>query len=355
MDLEKQDVILIIGAGDFPIYEEALQGAFIQLGYHNTYLETWKAYYNNDSVLGRLIRKVEIKAAFGRVANKFNRDLLKKCRELRPRLIFLYSCRMVYTATVKRLKKMGAIIASYCNDNPFSDYYPWYFWRHYLRALPYCHLNYAYRKENLIDIKRACGREAKLLRSYYIESMNYPCNKSEILADTPDVIFLGHYEDDERMKYIESLCNSGISVGLSKSVFEIRVSGKKNIVLLDNERTLYNRYLCSCKIPITFLSTLNHDTYTRRCFEIPAAGALLFCPYTEDLASMFQEDQEIVFYRNIEDFKEKVKYYLQNEAERRSIAIAGRNRLLKDGHEIKDRAAQIVKDVNLLVREMGAQ
>ena len=70
---------------------------------------------------------------------------------------------------------------------------------------------------------------------------------------------------------------------------------------------------------------------------------------------MFQEDQEIVFYRNIEDFKEKVKYYLQNEAERRSIAIAGRNRLLKDGHEIKDRAAQIVKDVNLLVREMGAQ
>ena len=99
---------------------------------------------------------------------------------------------------------------------------------------------------------------------------------------------------------------------------------------------------------MVFLSKINHDTYTRRCFEIPAAGAFLFCPYTDDLASMFEEDKEIVFYHTKDDFVEKVIYYLEHDEERMCIATAGHERLLRDGHEVKDRAEQIIKDYKRL-------
>lgn len=356
MRLKKNDSIFIIGAGYYPVYESALANAFIQTGYEKTELMTWKQYYNESHLLGDFIRRVEQKICYGVNANRFNFDILKKCRKDHPKLIFLYTCRLVYPSTVKKLADLGIYIASYCNDNPFSDYFPWYFWRNYLKSLPYCQTNYVYRLANVGDVKRVCGRPGRLLRSYYIDSKNFPCGEGDRIGSIPDVIFLGHYEDDDRMDYLRALDERGIAVGLPRNQYERLVQAFHHVVLLDHEWESYNRYLCSCKIPITFLSSLNHDTYTRRCFEIPAAGAFLFCPYTDDLASLFQENKEIVFYRNKKDFVEKVEYYLRHDEERKRIASAGRKRLLKDGHEVKDRIAQVIEDYNVFysrVEESG--
>lgn len=337
--------IIIVGAGEYEIYDKALCNAFREIGYINTSMFSWSEYYKNSNIIERLIRKIEVKITCGIKATKFNKDLLSRCKMSKPQLVFIYTCRLLYPLTVKRLSEMGIPIASYCNDNPFSRYYPWFYWRNYRDSLKYCDINYAYRVENIYDIERKCGRKGELLRSYYIDSKNHLCMEGDIIANTPDVIFLGHYEDDYRMEYLKALDDSGIEVGLPKKQFEKYSSEMNNVILLEDEMTKYNEYICSCKIPITFLSTLNHDTYTRRCFEIPAAGALLFCPYTEDLANLFTEDKEIVFYRNKSEFVSKIHYYLEHDDERKRIAQMGRERLINDGHEIKDRARKIINDV----------
>ena len=347
MFLDTSDYILIVGAGDFPIYEKAFFEAAEQLGFQNVRLFTWRHYYAEKNRISQLQHRIEQKMGFGLRANTFNHDLIHIGRKDHPKLIFLYTCRLVYPSTVKKLADLGIYIASYCNDNPFSDYFPWYFWRNYLKSLPYCQTNYVFRLENVGDVERVCGRPGRLLRSYYIDSKNFPCGEGDRIGSTPDVIFLGHYEDDDRMDYLRALDERGIAVGLPRNQYERLVQAFHHVVLLDHEWESYNRYLCSCKIPITFLSSLNHDTYTTRCFEIPAAGAFLFCPYTDDLASLFQENKEIVFYRNKKDFVEKVEYYLRHDEERKKIASAGRKRLLKDGHEVKDRIAQVIEDYNV--------
>ena len=132
-------------------------------------------------------------------------------------------------------------------------------------------------------------------------------------------------------------------MGVPKEHYEAFLAHTKNIVPVENNRRDYNKYLCSCKIPLIFLSKINHDTYTSRCFEIPAAGAFIFCPYNEDMDSMFAENKEAVYYRTKEEFVEKLCYYLAHDDEREAIAKAGRERLLKDGHEAVDRAEQIIE------------
>ena len=156
------------------------------------------------------------------------------------------------------------------------------------------------------------------------------------------MVFLGHYEKDDRDIYLKRLLKEGIEIGLAEHAWKDFEVGNPLVIKIKNSLTLYNEILNSAKIAIVFLSKINHDTYTRRCFEIPAVKTLMVAPYTDDIATLFKEDREIILYKNEKEFVEKIKYYLQHEKEREQIAEAGYNRLLKDGHEVKNRIQQVI-------------
>ena len=120
---------------------------------------------------------------------------------------------------------------------------------------------------------------------------------------------------------------------------------------LGNSHELYNEMLNAAKIAVVFLSTINHDTYTRRCFEIPAVKTLMVAPYTDDLATMFRDGEEVVFYRNKQDFVDKIEYYLEHEEDRVKIAESGYCRVNKDGHEVCDRIRQIMHTYEKLIKD----
>lgn len=336
--------ILIIGDGCYHIYEEALCKAFRELGY-NTTLFGYEKYLKETKIMpfefGKIFSyKFQNKFGFGPAVQRLNRDILAYCEENKPDLVFLYRCRAVFPKTIKKIKKMGSIVFSYNNDNPFSEYYPQYFWRHYKKSLPYCDMNYVYRHSNIQECIEYGSRRTDLLRSYYIKECNYPILKEDKIANIPDVIFLGHYENDNRREYLETLASSGIIVGLP-GTWEGKID-PGNIVFLDNTGKDYNAILGSAKIALCFLATLNKDTYTRRCFEIPATKTMMLSVYTEDLASLFEPDKEVVYFKNKEELVDKVKYYLSHDEECKKIGQAGYDRLMKDGHEVKDRAKQII-------------
>ena len=95
--------------------------------------------------------------------------------------------------------------------------------------------------------------------------------------------------------------------------------------------------MCLC-----FLSKLNRDTYTRRCFEIPACGKLLLSERTEDLMKMFTEDEEAVFFSTPEELVEKALWLSQHPEDVERIARAGMQRVHLDGHSVKDRMKEFV-------------
>lgn len=64
-----------------------------------------------------------------------------------------------------------------------------------------------------------------------------------------------------------------------------------------------------------------------RSFEIPMCGGLQFTSYNEELTGYFEEDKEIVFYRNKEDFIEKAKFYLKDSQQQKRLLMKQAARL----------------------------
>ena len=190
-----------------------------------------------------------------------------------------------------------------------------------------------------------------MLRSYYTKERNFLINEDKDLRDH-DVIFIGHFENDGRDDMLLSLLKLNYNVkvfgtGWNKSIkYEelVELNGPIHPVYDD-----YNLLLNSTKIALVFLSKLNRDTYTRRCFEIPAAGALMISEYTDDLNNLFSEGTDCDYFRNESELLKKVKFYLENKHILKEVANRGHKRVLSDGHEVIDRVEEVLNKYKELV------
>lgn len=335
----KELKVLIVEDGQYYMFGNALKDAFINKGFKNAKFFSLSEYVGE---IDRIYKRAQNKLAYGPMIRQINRQLIRACESDKPDLIFLYRCRVIFPATVKRLKLKGSVIFSYNNDNPFSTYFPGYYWRHYRKSIKYDDVTFVFRKSNIDECMQMGAKQVELLRAYYIRSNNYPVDRIDKRQAMYDVVFLGHYEDDDRMAYLSALTSAGISVGIPKDNWIGIDEQNEYLVRLENTRSGYNLILNESKIALVFLSSLNKDTYTTRCFEIPATKTFMLSQYTDDMASMFEPDKEAVYFRTPDELVEKAKYYLEHEDERERIALAGYERLLQDGHEIGDRVQQIV-------------
>ncbi|HBU06919.1 MAG TPA: hypothetical protein DEB09_02455 [Candidatus Magasanikbacteria bacterium] len=347
--------ILVVGDFHSAIYEEAFLKAFVDCGYETDRFSWWQFFkgyqYGMETkrnIFEKIYYKFQNKYLIGPAFGYLNRDLLKKVEAFRPDLIFIYRGTHILAKTLKKIKKNGIIIFGYNNDDPFSKNYPFYFWRHFIKAIPFYDHIFSYREKNIIDYKKLGYSNVSLLRSCYIKERNFYIDKDDESRFKSDVVFVGHFEDDGRDEYIKFLFDRGVNIKLFggsswiKSKYYNYFTHK--IGPIDNlDNVEYNSALNSAKICLVFLSKRNNDTYTRRCFEIPATKSLMLSEYSDDLNSLFAQGKEADYFKSKEELLEKLRYYLANEKKRTEVAQAGYERLLKDKHEVGDRAREVLK------------
>jgi spore maturation protein CgeB len=337
--------ILIIGACKYEIYEKAIGNGFKYLGNKVEYF-CWKKYFDNS-----FFSKFQNKFLIGSVIRKINKDIIKNVKEIKPDLVFIYRGTHICLKTIQIIKQYGCKVFGYNNDDPFSDKYgllDFRLWSLYKNSIPYYDWIFSYRWKNIEDYKKNGYDNTSLLRSYYLKENNFyiPNIKKEY-----DVIFIGHWEDDRRDEIIKYLIENNINMNLfgtewhrSKyySFLTSKIGDIKPLYGKD-----YNLAINKSKIALVFLSKLNNDTYTRRCFEIPATKTMMLAEYSDDLANnLFEEDKEAVYFRNREELLEKIKLYLQNDDKREQIGENGYKRLMKDGHEVTNRCEEILRVYN---------
>lgn len=352
MEKNKEIEILLVGDSTWPMYVNAFYATAKTIVKANLFdFGILNAYRIENS----FILKAENKLSFGLSVLKKNIDLLKLVKEKKFEYIFFYSARIISWRTIRRLRRMGITIGIYCNDNPFSNYYPKYFWRNIRKSVKYCDITYSYRKSDMIQYTKSGASNVRLLRSYYNENRSYMIeNITDSTLYVPKIIFLGHMENDERTEYLDSLVNRGIEIGIRKTdEWQRYAKNRDNIVIFEETVEHYNEIINKAEIALVFLSKINQDTYTRRCFEITATGTMMLAPYNDDLASLFKENEEVVFYRNKQDFIEKVEYYLDHLDEARKIGLKGRKRVLRDGHGAMDRMRQVISEMTACREEVG--
>lgn len=339
--------ILLAGDDTWPMYVNAFFQGFQKIESVEVHLfDLGKL--NSGAARKQLWTRLENRFAIGPDVSVINHRLVRCVEEHKIEIVFIYSARVISWKTVRKLRTMGVKTAIYCNDNPFSDYFPFYFWRNIRKGVRFCDVAYSYRQGDISDYQKAGAENVKLLRSYYITDRNYRIeNRKPSAFQVPEVVFLGHMEKDERIEYLDALLEQGIHLGVRGTPeWECFAKNRKNVTVFQETVRHYNEILNRTEIAVVFLSKINHDTYTRRCFEIPAAGTMMLAPYTKDLASLFEEGKEIVFYRSKEDFVQKAKYYLVHDDERRNIGLAGHRRVMRDGHSETDRVRQILEDMS---------
>jgi spore maturation protein CgeB len=350
--------IIVAGDGHSELHEAPVCAAFEKLG-HDVHRFFWHSYFGRQDVGGGLVGQFQ-QLAF-RFQNKFllgpqldriNADLVALVERIRPEVLFIYRGTHITHRTLRRIKTIlpRTILIGYNNDDPYGPGQPGWLWRHFLGSLPEYDLALAYRHHNVQDFLRAGAQQARLLRSWYVPERNHPVT---LAADEQaefgcDVAFVGHYEPDQRVEYLEEVVKQGFSLKLYGPGYDWDPVLAKSGWLKDLRPVRlvwgddYNKALCGAKVALCFLSKLNRDTYTRRCFEIPATKTVMLAEYSDDLASLYEEGKEADYFRSKDELIAKLRLYMADETRRQSVARAGHRRVIDDRHDVMSRMTDVL-------------
>lgn len=355
--------ILVAGDWHSDIHETAVADAFSKLG-HEVVKFAWYHYFKKPAGFARggrhLFRRVQNKFVAGPLVTRVNRDLLRLAMDVRPDAIFVYRGTHITGSTLREIRQVvpGCILIGYNNDDPFGPGQPGWLWKHFLGALPVYDLVLAYRYHNIAEFVARGARRVELLRSWFIAEKNrgVTLNDDEKRAFECDVVFVGHYESDQRVECLEEIVKQGWRLRLFGPGYDWDPVIRNNPWLKDQVPVRlvwgddYSRAISGGKLALCFLSKLNRDTYTRRCFEIPAIGTLLLSEYTDDLASLYVEEKEASFFRSKEEMVEKVFKYLGDAVLRSSVASKGQLRVFNDGNDVVSRMGQVINWIHEIRR-----
>ncbi|KAF0192544.1 MAG: hypothetical protein FD165_707 [Gammaproteobacteria bacterium] len=346
--------ILVVGDGHSEIHEVAVAKAFRELG-HEVEVFYWHKYFITNNPVARYWLRAQNKFIQGPRITALNRDLAATAHRFIPEMIFIYRGTHVLLSTILDIKTRipSCAIVGYNNDDPFAPGHSRHLWKNYIASVPHYDVVFAYRHRNIEQLRRIGAKRVELLRSWFIPWLNQPIDLTDRDRETyeSDVVFVGHYEADERKALLESVVKQGWQLRLFGPGYDwdpvIRQS--QELAPLMPVRLVwgqdYNKALCGAKIALCFLSKLNRDTYTRRCFEIPASGTLMLAEYTDDLASLYREGEEAEYFRTPEEMIAKIELYMVDATRRKAVADAGFRRVYKDGHDVVSRMRYVLDTV----------
>jgi hypothetical protein len=347
--------ILIAGNWKWPQYEPAFARALSELGHHVI------PFSFSDYFKGRLGHYQSALPVPGWPLWNINSALLKCVRSSAPDILLVWRGTHVLSSTIDKIKQCGVLTASYNNDDPFGPKAhggtPWhhrFLWTWYLKCLKSFDFNFVFRSVNVNEAISCGAKNVNVLKPYFLPWQEIPKALSAVEKKRYecDVVFVGHYEPDGRKEYLRSLVENGLHVRLfgekywTKAVLGDLSSYFGCVFPVYGEE--YAKALFGAKMCLSFLSKMNRDTYTRRCFEIPALGRLLLCERTDDLREMFIDGKEAVFFSSNEELIEKALRLINHPDEIERIAEAGRKRVWTDGHDVRNRAAEFLSLITLV-------
>lgn len=276
----------------------------------------------------------------------FNKRIMEACDTLQPDLVFIVKGVLVKPSTIRYLNQSGAKTVSWTNDDMYAWHNRswWYTWglKHY--DLVVTQKSYNVHPNEL----PALGARVLFQDKAIDPAINKPVDNSAAFNCVHDVVFIGTKEQD-RLEQLQYLAEHGIVVHIYGWAVEEISTQHPNLVFHHTHLygDDYNAALGCSKIALNFLRKLNRDLQTSRSIEIPAAGGFMLAERTNEHSRLFEEGKEAEFFGSKEELLEKVRYYLQHEAERQAIARAGYERVLKSDYTFKNRMTEILKTLQL--------
>lgn len=329
--------IMIVGNYKWDMYEEALSDGFLK---------------NNVNVLKYIVESWSLsnKLLNFRKLREINKEFVNTVIIKKPDALFFYRTNDIFPSSLRMIKENlpDVKIMIFHNDNPYIGFKNKLKYRLFLRCLKLADIVYVYRPSNILNAKNVGANNCKLLYPHFY-SKNDLINNIDFEKKKYDVIFIGHYEEN-RAKSIAYLIDKGIDVRIFGSLSAWKISKEKfnwseHVISPEVYGSEYKKTLSNAKLALCFLSRINHDVYTRRNFEIPATGTLTVSEYTDELTTIFEEDKEILLFKNNEELYTKISTILNSQKVLEEKTLAGYEKVKNGGHSEVDRAKQILNDL----------
>ena len=288
--LSRRKSMRVVVAGDWhsSIHEQPAYEALIRLG-HEARRFSWHGYFRSTGPaqirsLESAWKKIQNKYLFGPLMARLNRDFVASVVEWRPELLFVYRGTHITKATLENIRKGSpeTFLIGYNNDDPFSPTQPHWAWRHFLAAVPAYDLMLAYRHRNIADFRKVGAKEVRLLRSWFVPEINHPVElqPNDKASYESDVVFIGHYEADNRLAYLDAIAAMGIKLRVFGPEYPNNL-GFKHLKVLSPIRSVrgeeYNKALCGAKIALasclasiaihTLVGVLKFRRLGRSCYQ----------------------------------------------------------------------------------------
>lgn len=334
--------IVIVGSYTQEIYTPAFSKGFRALGHEVLDIKYDDYHFQRKNIVTDILNRIQDRYIIGYYLNKFNDDIVNAVNQIRPDFVFLYRCYYIYDRTLIKIRSLTTVL-SYNNDDPFSGVPSKAFYIQHISNTKFCHLNFVYRKKNIDDYKKIGITNTCLLLPYYLTYNNYPI--PGIKKDIP-IAFIGHFEDDGRDEIIKSMIEAGIPVQVFGNEMwkdSKYYSAIKHVLHKGVHGEGYNTLLNRIGISLVFLSKINNDKYTRRCFEIPATKTMMLAQYTEELNELFPEGECAEYFRSTEELIAKCKSLLEQPEKVEAIANNGYTHMKKIGGSEVDRCRYVIK------------
>lgn len=221
---------------------------------------------------------------------------------------------------IEKLSKLAFIVMHFCDtEYSFEGCDRYYAQVADLVFLPDYLSKYRYE---LLNINAICN--------FSLFNKNHYCPLKNIDGSI-DVSFVGHIYSN-RKEYIEYLIQNQISIELyGKGTSNGIIDFEKMVEVFNNSKINLNFTGTEMRGAPLYLNINSRIKQSKgRPIEIALCGGFVLSEYARGMENMFEIGKEIDVFHTKEELVQKVKYYFENEEERKEIAKRGYKRALRD-------------------------
>lgn len=283
----------------------------------------------------------------------YNKALVKLLKDIRPDLLFVFKGPLVARSTIETARALGVTTINFYPDVSFTvhgDQIP--------QALPVYDWVFTTKSYGIDDMKRSLGvTNASFMAHGFDPETHRPMLLSEsdktILGC--DASFIGTWSPkkqdllEQLLARLPTLDLKVWGVGWEPAADSLgRVLQMRGVT-----GSNYAKAISASKINIAILSEVRHgasmgDQITSRTFHIPAAGGFMLHERTEEVMHYFQDGRDCAMFSSGDELARQVTHYLKNEAERKTVAEAGRTRTLASDYSIERKAIEVLAKATAL-------
>jgi spore maturation protein CgeB len=299
--------------------------------------------YYHSSVINKIIYRAGLSNIYRKI-----RELIKvRIESFRPHVVWVFKGMEVEPELLHWIRNRGIKLVNYNPDSPFIFTDRGSGNPNVSGSIPLFDLHFTYN----LSIKRKLEIELKLKASYLPfgydleDSLFAECALQDEVFRT---CFLGT-PDQQRVSFIKNLADRGIAVDVYGNNWN-RFLKHPNVNAF---KAIYGKefwkVLRKYRVQLNLMRIHNLDSHNMRTFELGGIGGVALAADTSEQRLFFDAGSEIFFFKDESDCAKQIQY-LQSLSfkEANLIRQRARRRSLSSGYTYRERAAQALRELNLL-------